>query len=121
MATKETPVAPTEAAATTQVPDPYAAAVPNPYATVAPTNMLAIISLVTSLIGFHLAGIITGHIALRQIAQTHESGRGLALAGLIIGYAVFALAALGLLIWLIGAAILFFTTLATAGVSSYGY
>jgi len=49
-------------------------------------NVLAIISLVTSLIGVSLAGIITGHIGLSQIKRTGEKGRGLALAGLIIGY-----------------------------------
>ena len=53
---------------------------------VASTNTLAIIALVTSLLGVHLAGIICGHIALSQIKTTGESGRGLALAGLIIGY-----------------------------------
>lgn len=33
-----------------------------------------------------IAGIVTGHIALRQIRRTGEGGRGLAIAGLIIGY-----------------------------------
>ena len=33
-----------------------------------------------------LAAIITGHIALSQIKKTGEQGRGLAIAGLIIGY-----------------------------------
>jgi len=49
-------------------------------------NTLAIVALVTSLLGVHLAGIICGHIALNQIKTTGEGGRGLALAGLIIGY-----------------------------------
>ncbi len=52
----------------------------------APTNTLAIVALVTSLVGIHLAGIICGHIALNQIKSSGESGRGMALAGLIIGY-----------------------------------
>ena len=34
-----------------------------------------------------LAAIITGHIALGQIKRSEESGRGLAVAGLILGYA----------------------------------
>ncbi|WP_353987327.1 DUF4190 domain-containing protein [Ruicaihuangia caeni] len=51
------------------------------------TNVLAIVSLVTSIIGMSLIGIITGHIALSQIKRTGENGRGLALAGTIIGYA----------------------------------
>lgn len=53
-----------------------------------PTNVLAIVSLVTSVIGLGLVGVITGHIARRQIRRTGESGDGIALAGLIIGYVV---------------------------------
>lgn len=50
------------------------------------TNTLAIVALVGSFF-VSLVGIICGHIALGQIKQTGEKGRGLALAGLIIGYA----------------------------------
>jgi hypothetical protein len=50
------------------------------------TNVLAIVSLVTSILGFGLVGVITGHIGLNQIKKTGEEGRGLAIAGLIIGY-----------------------------------
>ena len=50
------------------------------------TNTLAIVSLVTSLIGISLAGIICGHIAMSQIKRTGEQGQGMALAGTIIGY-----------------------------------
>ncbi|WP_425308323.1 DUF4190 domain-containing protein [Ammonicoccus fulvus] len=49
------------------------------------TNTLAIIALVGSFF-ISLVGIICGHLALNQIKQTGEKGRGLALAGLIIGY-----------------------------------
>ncbi|MBC7441837.1 MAG: DUF4190 domain-containing protein [Ramlibacter sp.] len=49
-------------------------------------NVLAIISLVTALLSISLAAIITGHIALSQIGKTGDKGRGLAIAGLIIGY-----------------------------------
>lgn len=52
----------------------------------APTNVLAIISFVTSLVGFGLVGVVTGHISLSQIKRTQEQGRGLALAGVIVGY-----------------------------------
>ncbi len=57
----------------------------------AKTNTLAIVSLVASLIGLvsgigFLVGIICGHISLSQIKKTGEQGRGLAIAGLIIGY-----------------------------------
>ena len=55
-------------------------------APVAKTNVLAIVSLVTSILLVHLVGVVTGHIALSQIKKTGESGRGLAIAGLILGY-----------------------------------
>lgn len=51
-----------------------------------PTNVLAIIALVLSLMGMSIGGVITGHISLAQIRRTAEQGRGMALAGLIIGY-----------------------------------
>jgi uncharacterized membrane protein len=55
------------------------------------TNTLAIVSLVASLIGLFtgigfIVGIICGHISLSQIKKTGEQGRGMAIAGLIIGY-----------------------------------
>ena len=50
-----------------------------------PTNTLAIVSLVLAFI-ISIGGIICGHIALAQIKRTGEGGRGLAIAGLIIGY-----------------------------------
>jgi hypothetical protein len=64
-----------------------------------PTNPLAIASLIVSIVGFGLIGVILGHIALSQIKRSngYERGRGLAIAGLIIGYAEIAI---GLLIML---------------------
>ena len=51
------------------------------------TNTLAIFSLVLGLF-VAPAGIVTGHIALVQIKRSGEGGRGLALAGTILGYAL---------------------------------
>jgi Domain of unknown function (DUF4190) len=65
------------------------------------TNVLAIIALVTSLVGIHLAGIICGHIALNQIKTSGENGRGMALAGLIIGYVFLALVIVLCSVWFI--------------------
>lgn len=65
-------------------------------------NVLAIVSLVTSILGFSLVGIVTGHIGLSQIKKTGEDGRGLAIAGLVIGY--LSIAALVLFILFFGAA-----------------
>jgi Domain of unknown function (DUF4190) len=50
------------------------------------TNGFAIASLVLSLLCGAPLGVIFGHIALSQIERTHEEGRGLAIAGLVIGY-----------------------------------
>jgi hypothetical protein len=40
---------------------------------------------------FPLIGVILGHLALQQIKRTGQEGRGLAIAGLVIGYAAIAL------------------------------
>jgi hypothetical protein len=56
------------------------------------TNGLAIASLVCGLGQFmlwgvaSLAAIITGHIALGQIKRTQQGGRGMAIAGIVLGY-----------------------------------
>ena len=55
------------------------------------TNTMAIASLVCSLLSFAcgitwILGIIFGHVSLGQIKRTGESGRGLAIAGLVVGY-----------------------------------
>jgi hypothetical protein len=50
-----------------------------------PTNGMAIASLVASLLVAPL-GIVFGHISLSQIKRSGEDGKGLAIAGLVIGY-----------------------------------
>ncbi len=79
-----------------------------------PTNTLAIIALI---LGFlvPIGGIICGHIALGQIKRTGEGGRGLALAGLIIGYALTALTVL----FVVGYIIVIALAIGTA--STYDY
>lgn len=54
-------------------------------------NTLAVVSLASALtsIGAVMA-IITGHISLAQLKRSDESGKPLALAGLILGYATVA-------------------------------
>lgn len=52
-----------------------------------------------------LVGVVLGHIALSQIRRTGERGRGMALAGVIIGWV-----AIGLTVLLILAFVLFLTT-----------
>ncbi|WP_165906008.1 DUF4190 domain-containing protein [Agromyces badenianii] len=80
------------------------------------TNTLAIVSLVASIagvviwgIGF-IVGVICGHIALGQIKKTGEQGRGLAVAGLIVGYIGIVLSIIGVIIF-----IALFASLASSG------
>ena len=49
------------------------------------TNGLAIAALITSFF-VSILGIILGFVALNQIKTSGEQGRGLALAGIIIGF-----------------------------------
>jgi uncharacterized membrane protein len=90
-------------------PDPaqytYPAAAPQPNAPVAPaysgypqqrpTNSMAIAALISSLLIAPL-GIVFGHISLSQIKRTGEEGKGLAIAGLVIGYLATAFAVIAL-------------------------
>ena len=50
------------------------------------TNGFAIASFVCSLLFINILGIIFGHVAISQINRTNEGGKGLAIAGLILGY-----------------------------------
>jgi hypothetical protein len=49
------------------------------------TNGMAIASLVLSLVGCSLLAIIFGGIAMSQINKGNGTGKGLAIAGLVIG------------------------------------
>jgi uncharacterized protein DUF4190 len=74
------------------------------------TSGYAIASLICSLLGFigvfgfgTILGIIFGHLALREIDRSNGilQGRGLAQAGLILGYIAVGLAVLALAIFLL--------------------
>jgi peptidyl-prolyl cis-trans isomerase B (cyclophilin B) len=83
----------------TSPPPPYGAYPPPPqgaypgyygypqYPQPQPTNTLAIVSLVCAFL-FAPLGIIFGHMSMSQIKKTGEEGRGLAVAGLVIGYMI---------------------------------
>jgi peptidyl-prolyl cis-trans isomerase B (cyclophilin B) len=63
-------------------------------------NTLAVVSIASALTSIGaVAAIITGHVALTQIKKSGESGRGLALAGTIIGYVTIAL---WIALWILG-------------------
>jgi len=102
-----------------QTPASYPPAPPTGYtpypAQKSGTNVLAIIALVGAFV-FPLAGVICGHIALSQIKRTGENGRGLAIAGLIIGYVYIAFIVLMVII-----AIIVGVAASSAGYSSYSY
>lgn len=87
------------------------------------TNGLAIASMVLSILGFiwvlpfvgSLAGAIMGHVSLGQIKRTGEGGRGMALAGVIVGW-------IGLGFMILGILFFVFVIFASGGSSStYGY
>lgn len=65
-----------------------ASTTPQPYnnagASVAKTNTLAIVGFILAFV-INIAGVVVSIIALNQIKQTGEKGRGLAIAGIIIG------------------------------------
>jgi len=86
-------------------PSAYA---PMPYAPTAPTNSLAVVALVSGILSWVLCpivaaivAVITGHVARSQIRRTGEGGGGVALAGLILGYAHLAAFAVLTLIWVL--------------------
>lgn len=84
-----------------------------------PTNGMAIASMVVSIVGFlglcgygiggfiGIVGAILGHVAKRQIRERGESGDGMALTGIILGWIATALAVIiviGLIIFFVWAA-----------------
>ncbi|MCA0378690.1 MAG: DUF4190 domain-containing protein [Actinobacteria bacterium] len=105
------PAAPAYPATATYPAAPGYVAAPAP----ATTNTMAIVAMISSIVGWFafgslcVVGVILGHISLKQIKQTGEGGRGMALTGLIMGY-------IGIAGWIIGL-ILFFIFLGIAGVS----
>ena len=81
------PMAPPNYAAP-QAPPNYAAGHygSGPYRPPVATNTLAQIALVAAFPA-SIVGVVLGHIALSQIKQRGETGRGLAIAALAVGYA----------------------------------
>jgi hypothetical protein len=60
----------------------------------------AVLAMATCGLGAVIApvGAILGHVALNQIKRTDEEGRGMALAGVIVGWALTALAIIGVIV-----------------------
>jgi len=49
-------------------------------------NTLSTVSFVLALLQFNVIAAILGHIALKQVSVNNQSGRGLALAAVILGW-----------------------------------
>jgi len=80
------------------------------------TNALAIVSLVFGILGWTLlpfigmiVAIVTGHLALGQIRGSTgtQTGEGLAIAGLILGYVALAVGILVAILFAFGIGLLF--------------
>jgi len=94
-------------------PAPYPQAPYGGYPTGPKTNTMAILSLIFAFV-FPILGIVFGHVALSQIKSTGEAGRGLAQAGLILGY-IFT----GIVVLFFVVMPLFFLLVAAVGTASY--
>jgi len=92
-----------------QMPQYAASQYPAPqYATLRPpTNTMAVISMVSSIVGFFsfgvlaVLGVVLGHVSLAQIKRTGEGGRGFGITALVVGYVAIAGYALLLLLFLL--------------------
>ena len=112
----------TQAPGYAQAPAPGYAQAPGyaPAPAAAPTNTMAIVSMISSIIGWFafgslcIVGVILGHISLKQLKTSGEGGRGMALTGLIMGY-------IGIAGWIVGLIILFvFLGIAGASIAAAG-
>lgn len=103
---------------------PVAAQVVNPAPVmVAKTNVLAIVALISGVVGLtvvpfvgSIVAVVTGHMARKELRRTGEQGEGLALAGLITGYIGIGLGALVTVL-----VIAFFGVVIAAGMTGYNY
>lgn len=87
-------------------PAPYQGYPVQPGQAVQPTNSLAVAALVCGVAGLmvpfaSIAAIICGHLSLRAIKQTGEQGRGMALAGTILGWFVTILCVLAIVFFIV--------------------
>lgn len=94
------PTQPTAPPAVTAYPAGYTPSAPAPR-----TNAMAILSMVSSILGLTLlpivgsiVGVVTGHIARRQIRESGEQGLGPATAGVAIGWVGIALLVIAIVV-----------------------
>jgi len=92
-------------------PPPAPAAYPPAYGygyAPARTNSMAIVSLVSGILAWLLCpflgaalAVIFGHVARSQIKQSGEGGGGMAIAGLVLGYANLGVTAFAIVAWIL--------------------
>ena len=68
-----------------------------------PTNTFALVGFILSLLSFitfvtAIPGVVLGHLSLKQIRETAENGRGMAIAAITMGWVVIGLGILTMLI-----------------------
>ncbi|WP_024356816.1 DUF4190 domain-containing protein [Leucobacter chironomi] len=80
--------------------------------TLGATNTYAVLAVIFGFL-VPIAGIVFGHMGLSQIKRTGDAGRGLALTGMIVGYAYFAFIAIFLVVY-IGFIAMMFAAMGTA-------
>lgn len=83
---------------------------PYGYQTSPPQNSMALTAMILALVGIATAitapiGAILGHVAMKQIRETGESGEGMAKTGIIVGWiitGIYALCCVGYLVFIVG-------------------
>lgn len=123
-AAKKAPAAKAATAKPATVAAPVVTEVVNPAPVmVAKTNVLAIVALISGVVGLtfvpflgSIVAVVTGHMARKELRRTGEQGDGLALAGLITGYVGIGL---GVLVTVLVLA--FFGVVVAAGMTGFNY
>lgn len=90
----------------TDAPPPAPAAPSAAPAPVNPGKTMGIVSLVLSIIGIHLVGVILGFVGLNQSKKAGQKN-GFALAGVIIGFIGIVFGIIALILFVAGGAALF--------------
>lgn len=90
-----------------QNPTTYTAPAPPPAPAIRQTSTLAIVSLVSGILGWTLlpflasvAAIVTGHMARAELRRNPDTmeGDGLAIGGLVLGWSMVAISVIGILL-----------------------
>jgi len=90
-----------------------------------PTNALSVVSLVAGIAAWvifpvigAIVAVVTGHLAIGQIRRSREGGRGMAVAGVILGWVQLGVVALVIIVWAVIALIAIGTFAGSGGLDS---